>query len=109
MVRSALSPADLGPRHGRRPADVRLRGRDERSAGRVLHRRAVPVSGGVRVAVYDYDARLDPGRGPAQRVRAGGPRLVLGEGGMTPIRVGFVLHAMQVAGAEMLVFETIRR
>jgi L-malate glycosyltransferase len=26
-----------------------------------------------------------------------------------PIRVGFVLHAMQVAGAEMLVFETIRR
>src|SRR5690242_3914051 len=26
-----------------------------------------------------------------------------------PIRVGFVLHAMQVAGAEVLVRETIRR
>src|SRR5437879_6432196 len=26
-----------------------------------------------------------------------------------PIRVGFVLHAMQVAGAEMLVLETIKR
>ena len=26
-----------------------------------------------------------------------------------PIRVGFVLHAMQVAGAEVLVAETIRR
>src|SRR6187455_890671 len=27
----------------------------------------------------------------------------------TPIRVGFVLHVMQVAGAEVLVDETIRR
>ena len=26
-----------------------------------------------------------------------------------PIRVGFVMHAMQVAGAEVLVAETIRR
>ena len=29
--------------------------------------------------------------------------------GESPIRVGFVLHIMQVAGAEMLVNETIRR
>src|SRR6187399_1394892 len=28
---------------------------------------------------------------------------------MTPIRVGFVMHVMQVAGAEVLVAETIRR
>ena len=28
---------------------------------------------------------------------------------ITPVRVGFVLHVMQVAGAEMLVAETIRR
>ena len=27
----------------------------------------------------------------------------------TPVRVGFVLHVMQVAGAEVLVNETIRR
>src|SRR5258705_8663616 len=27
----------------------------------------------------------------------------------TPVRVGFVLHVMQVGGAEMLVAETIRR
>src|SRR5678816_1917309 len=29
--------------------------------------------------------------------------------GAAPVRVGFVLHVMQVAGAEVLVAETIRR
>src|ERR1043166_7150890 len=32
-----------------------------------------------------------------------------GQTSVRPIRVGFVLHAMQVAGAEVLVMETIRR